>query len=50
MTIEVDLFKRTVCQARRKFNRFPQVGEREIMEQWAAREGLKVAEWVRLEE
>jgi hypothetical protein len=42
LTIEVDLHKRTVCQARRKCNRLPQAVEREVMERWAAREGLKV--------
>jgi hypothetical protein len=48
LTIEVDLPKRTVCQARRKCNRLPQAVEREPMERWAAEEGLKVAESVRL--
>jgi hypothetical protein len=48
LTIEVDLLKRTVCQARRKYNRLPQAVERELMERWAAQEGLKVAESVRL--
>jgi hypothetical protein len=46
LTIEVDLHRRTVCQARRKCNRLPQAGEREVMERWAAQEGLKVAESV----
>jgi hypothetical protein len=44
LTVEVDLPKRTVCQARRKCNRLPQAVEREIMERWAAQEGLKVGE------
>jgi hypothetical protein len=48
LTVEVDLPKRTVCQARRKCNRLPQAVEREVMERWAAQEGLRVAEWVRL--
>ena len=48
MTVEVDLLKRTVCQARRKCNRLPQAAEREVMGRWAAQEGLKVAESVRL--
>jgi PcfJ-like protein len=48
MTVEVDLLKRTVCQARRKCNRLPQAVERDLMERWAAQEGLKVAESVRL--
>jgi hypothetical protein len=47
LTVEVDLLKRTVCQARRKCNRLPQAVEREVMERWAAQEGLKVAESVR---
>jgi hypothetical protein len=47
LTIEVDLPKRTICQARRKCNRLPQVVEREVMERWAAQEGLKVAESMR---
>jgi hypothetical protein len=48
MTVEVDLPRRTVCQARRKCNRLPQAAEREVMERWAAQEGLKVVESVRL--
>jgi hypothetical protein len=48
LTIEVDLLKRIVCQARGKCNRLPQRAERELMEQWAVQEGLKVAESVRL--
>ncbi len=48
LTIEVDLLKRTVCQSRRKCNRLSQAVEREVMERWAAQEGLKVAESVRL--
>ncbi len=47
LTIEVDLRKRTVCQARRKCNRLPQAAERHVMERWAAQEGLNVAESVR---
>jgi hypothetical protein len=46
LTIEVDLPKRTVCQARRKCNRLPQATEREVMERWAGEQGLKVAESV----
>ena len=48
LTIEVDLPKRTICQARRKCNRLPKAGEREVMERWAAQEGLKFAESMRL--
>ena len=46
LTIEVDPLKRTVCQARKKCNRLPLAVEREILERWAAQEGLKVAESV----
>ena len=48
LTIEVDLLKRTICQARRKCNRLPQTVGREVMVRWAAQEGLKVADSVRL--
>ena len=48
LTIEVDLTKRTVCQARGKCNHLPQAAEREVMERWAAQEGMKVAESVRV--
>jgi hypothetical protein len=48
LTIEVDVAKRTVCQASGKCNRLPKAGEREVMERWAAQEGLKVAESMRL--
>jgi hypothetical protein len=44
LTIEVDLPKRIVCQTRRKCNRPPHAVERELMEQWAAQERLKVPE------
>lgn len=46
LTIEVDLAKRIVCQARRKCNRPPHAVERELMEQWAAQERLRVPESV----
>ncbi len=48
LTIEVDLPKRTICQARRKWNRLPQATEREVLERWAAEQGLKIADPVRL--
>ena len=44
LTIEVDLPNRTICQVRGKCNRLPQTREREVMENWVASEGLKVAE------
>jgi len=47
LTIEVDLASKTVCQARRKCNRLPQAAGREVMERWAAEQGLKIAETVR---
>ena len=43
LTIEVDVPKRTVCQARRKCNRLPQATEREVVRRWATLEGLNVA-------
>src|SRR5208283_1709615 len=46
LTIEVDLPKRVVCQARKKCNRLPQGVKRELQERWAGR--LKVAESIRL--
>jgi PcfJ-like protein len=48
LTIEVDAKTRTVCQARRMCNRLPHVPEREVLEQWAAVEGLRIPEWVHL--
>jgi hypothetical protein len=47
LTIEVDLPRRTVCQARRKCNRPPQALERELLERWAGEQNLKVAESMR---
>ncbi len=44
LTIEVDMPKRTVCQARRKCNRLPQPAQQEVVERWAAIERLRVAE------
>jgi hypothetical protein len=46
LTIEVDLPRRTVCQARGKCNRLPHAVERALLERWAAREGLKLADSV----
>jgi PcfJ-like protein len=48
LTIEVDLPKRMIWQARGKSNRMPQPAEREVMDRWAAQQGLRIAEWVRL--
>ena len=47
LTIEVDLPKMTICQARGKSNRMPHPTEREVMDRWAAQQGLRIAEWVR---
>jgi hypothetical protein len=47
LTVEVDLPKRTVCQARGKCNRVPQAAERAILQRWIGEQGLKVAESVR---
>lgn len=44
LTIEVDMPTRTVCQVRGKCNRLPKVAEREVVQRWAAQEGLKVGE------
>jgi hypothetical protein len=48
LTIEVNLAKRTVCQARRKCEALPKKTELEIVERWATKEGLIIAEAVRL--
>jgi len=48
LTIEVDMPRRMICQARKKYNRLPQENEREVVERWAALEGLKVGESIRL--
>jgi hypothetical protein len=48
LTIEVDLPRRTICQARGKCNRLPRAVEREVVRRWTAQEGLKVAASVRL--
>ena len=48
LTIEVDLPKRTICQVRGKCNRLPSANEQAIVERWAALEGLKVAEAIRM--
>jgi hypothetical protein len=48
LTIEVDLPRRTVCQARGKCNRLPRATALTILERWAGQEGLKVAEAIRM--
>jgi hypothetical protein len=47
LTIEVDIPRRTVCQARGKCNRLPSDREWEAVERWAEAEGLRVAEAIR---
>jgi hypothetical protein len=42
-TIEADPRKRTIIQTRAKFNRYVGVRSREMITQWAAKAGLKVA-------
>ena len=49
LTIEVDLPRRMVCQARMKCNHLPQDQEREMLKRWAVKEGLKVAEAIGVE-
>jgi hypothetical protein len=44
LTVEVDPATRLLCQARGKANRPPRRGERAVLEHWAAREGLRIAE------
>jgi hypothetical protein len=48
LTIEVDIPKRTICQARGKCNRAASANEQAVVERWAAAEGLKVAEAIRM--
>lgn len=46
MTIEVDMKRRMICQARRKRNARPNGKVRQIMEWWARQERLTIAEYV----
>jgi hypothetical protein len=48
LTIELDLPTRMIWQARGKSNRMPHPAEREVMDRWAAQQGLRIAESVRL--
>lgn len=43
LTIEVDLSRRQIIQARGKANRLPDERERRVMQLWAARAGLQIA-------
>jgi hypothetical protein len=47
LTIEVDLPKRLICQARKKSNLRPQEKEMEVLECWAKEQGLKVSDSLR---
>lgn len=42
LTIEVDLAKKVICQARRRSNAMPKEKERQIMQEWARRERLSI--------
>jgi PcfJ-like protein len=46
MTIEVDLKRRVICQARRQRNARPSGKAREILERWARHERLAIAEYL----
>jgi hypothetical protein len=46
MTIEVDLKRRMICQARRRRNARATGKARDILELWARREGLTITEHV----
>ena len=47
LTIEVMLAQMLIRQVRGKRNRLPTKSEKNIISQWAAREGLKIADYVR---
>ena len=44
LTVEVDLAKRAICQARKKMNQRPQEQEVEVLKLWAADQGLKISD------
>jgi hypothetical protein len=46
MTIEVDMKRRMICQARRRRNARPSGKAREILERWARQERLTIAEYL----
>jgi hypothetical protein len=46
LTVEVDPEDRLIRQARGKGNRLPRAAERAVLEYWAAREGLRLAEYL----
>jgi hypothetical protein len=47
LTIEVDMARRLICQARRKYNAWPSPYERAVLGRWAAREALGVVDALR---
>jgi hypothetical protein len=44
LTVEVDLAKRMICQARKRCNARPNEREIELLKEWGTRERLKIAE------
>jgi hypothetical protein len=44
LTVEVDPAGRAILQARGRANRLPRPAERAVLERWAAREGLRIAD------
>jgi hypothetical protein len=46
MTIEVDMKRRMICQARHRRNANPKSKARNILERWAQQEGLTIAEYL----
>ena len=46
MTIEVDMKRRMICQARRRRNASPNDKAREILDRWARQERLTIAEYL----
>jgi hypothetical protein len=44
LTVEVDLAKRLICQARKKMNQRPQEQEMEVLKLWAVDQGLRISD------
>ena len=49
LTIELQLDEKLICQVRGKRNRLASAKEKSILTRWAAKEGLKIAEYVEFE-
>ena len=47
LTVEFDMVRRRICQARRKHNASPSPAERALLGRWAAHAGLEVIEPLR---